>query len=68
MKLTAAKKLELVRLAVYSAGDTITPAEALALIGGLFAEDPKARIDPQRLPELRALAAQPRPRRRRALA
>lgn len=64
-RLTVAKKLEIVRLAVYSSGDTITPAQALSLIAGLFAEDPKARIDPQRLPELLALVTPPRPRRRR---
>ena len=63
--MNATQKLRLVQLAVYSAGDTITHAEAVALIGGLFTEDPGERLNPARLSELRALTAVQRPHRRK---
>ena len=63
VKLTAGKKLELIRLAVYSAGDTITPAEALSLIASLFAEDPGTRLNAATLPQLLNLVTPGRRRR-----
>jgi hypothetical protein len=63
VKLTAGKKLELIRLAAYSAGDTITPAEALSVIASLFAEDPGTRLNPAMLPELLHLVTPTRPKR-----
>jgi hypothetical protein len=59
-KLSATKKLELVRIAVYSAGDTLTVGEALAFIGSLFSEDPIKRFDPAALPTLLNLVSVPR--------
>jgi hypothetical protein len=52
VKLTAGKKLELIRLAIYSVDDTITSAQALSLIASLFDEDPGTRLNPDTLPEL----------------
>ena len=58
MKLTAAKKLELIRYAVYSVGDTLTAAEGIAFIGSFFSADPGARLNPARVAELlNAIAA-----------
>jgi hypothetical protein len=62
-KLTASRKLEFIRLAVYSADDTITQAQALSFIASLFAEDPRTRLNPAALPELLNLVT-PSPRRR----
>lgn len=58
--LTSSEKLELIRVAAFSAGDTLTPTEALALIASLFKEDPIVRIERARLPELLALVTPPR--------
>ena len=65
MKLSAAKKLELVRIAVYSVGDTLSSGEALAFIGSLFSEDPIKRFDPTALPTLLNLVSAPRKTKRR---
>lgn len=65
MKLSAAKKLELVRIAVYSAGDTLSATEALAFIGSLFSEDPIKRLGPGTLPTLLNIVSAPRKTKRR---
>jgi hypothetical protein len=66
-KPTATQKLEIIRAAVFSVGDTITAAEALALVGSLFAPvDPGTRINRERLAELLALVDPPRKRLRRS--
>lgn len=49
-KLSATKRLELIRVAVYSVGDTLTAAEAIAFIAGFFSADPTWRINPGMLP------------------
>ena len=65
-KLSAAKTLELMRIAVYSADDTITAGEALSFIGSLFSEDPNKRFERGMLPTLLNMVSAPRPKRRRS--
>jgi hypothetical protein len=65
MRIPAGKKLQLVQLAVYSAGDTITREQALAFISSLFAEDPGTRINAEMFAELLNLVTPSRPRRLR---
>jgi hypothetical protein len=68
---TAAEKLGWIGIAVYSAGDTLTRDQALALIAAFFTKDPRARINPRQLAELLARISQeekPRARQRKALA
>jgi hypothetical protein len=65
-KLNAGEKLELIRIAAFSAGDTLTATEAISLIASLFKEDPTVRIDRARLAELLNIVTPPsRPRPRR---
>lgn len=67
--LTTTEKLRLIQLAAFSAppsvNHTLTPSEALALIASLFKEDPIARIDRARLPELLELVTPPHRKPRR---
>ncbi len=66
MKLTGANKLAIIRAAVFSVGDTLTAAEALALVGSLFPPvDPGTRINRERMAELLNAVERPRPRRKR---
>jgi hypothetical protein len=68
-RLTATKKLEIVRIAVYSAGEAggLSANEAISVIAHLFTTDPGRRFSPEMIPTLKAVieAATPRPRRRR---
>ena len=63
--LTSSEKLELIRVAAFSAGDTLTATEAISLIASLFKEDPTVRIDRLRLAELLALVTPPSKKARR---
>ncbi len=65
--MTAGAKLRLVQLAAYSAGDTITPAQALAVIASVF-PDPGSRLNPATLPELLHAVTPTTPRRTRRIA
>lgn len=60
MRIAAAKKLHLVQLAVYSAGETITPAQALAFIASLFDGDPGTRLSQEMLTELLNIVTPPK--------
>lgn len=65
-RLTSAQKLEIIRVAIYSIGDTINAGEALAIVASLFHRDPVTPPLPrERLAELLAAvnAVTPRPKR-----
>lgn len=59
-RLTAKRQLELVRIAVYSVGETITAAQAISLIAHIFDADPVRRINGAMLPTLQAMITESR--------
>ena len=61
--LTASEKLRVIEMAIYSSGDTLTPAEALQLIAAVFNKDPIRRINREFLAELLAFVTPPKARR-----